>query len=82
VKLSLHLHVGDNELELEFACFREHLLHHVVELVRVHRFKNLVGHVARRLPQTRRNVHLAEAVPVEAQALHVEVLDNLICTGL
>ena len=67
-----------DELILSVTCLCECLNHHFIQLLRVHRFKDLVFHMASRFPQTRRNVHLAHAVPVKAQTRHVEVLAELV----
>ena len=67
-----------NELILSVTCLCECLDHHFIQLLGVHRFKDLVFHMASRFPQTRRNVHLAHAVPVKAHARHVEVLAQLV----
>ena len=57
-----------DELELRLAVFCENLDHHIVELLSVHGFKDLVLHMPSGLPQTCWNVHLAHAIPVESQA--------------
>ena len=38
------------ELELRLASFSKHLNHHLVEWLRIHRFEDLIFHMARRLP--------------------------------
>jgi len=67
------LELGNNELKLRLALLCEHLNHHFVQLLSIHSLKDLVLHVPSGFPQTGGDIHLTHAVPVESDALHLEV---------
>lgn len=50
VQLGLDIYVRNNELELNLAISCKHLIHHLVELLGLHGFKDAVLHRARRFP--------------------------------
>ena len=58
VQLRVDIEVFEHELKLILAPFSKYLDHQFIELLRVHSLKYLIFHVAGRLPQRRRNVHL------------------------
>jgi len=78
VSLRGHIELLDNEMELVFGALRKHLSHHVVELLSLHGFEDLVLQVARLLPQARRYVHLTQTVPVHAHSFHLEFFQRLL----
>ena len=70
--------ISQDELELSLALFSEDLYHHFIELLGIHGLEDLIFHMPCRLPQARRDVHLTQAVPVDANALQAEVLAEMI----
>ena len=71
VQLSERIDITEYELVLLPALFFERLHHHLIEWLGIHGFEDLILHVACWLPQARRNVHLAHAIPVDIETLQM-----------
>ena len=82
VQLGVAIDFVHDELVLSFALLGERLHHHVVQLLGIHGFENLVLHLAGGLPQTRWYVHLTHAIPVEPQPRHLQIFAQLVLSVL
>ena len=60
----------------------ECLLHELCQLLSIHSLKNLVLERPCLLPQTSRNVHLAETVPVHSNSLRLQILQQRVANFL